>query len=376
MMNIKNKLWIKILVSSIISIVLLICLVNFVVDPYNLYKMDFYPNKPKQTGQMRLIKLLEIKEKIPVSIVLGTSRADMAIDPTHQYFQQPSYNLSNSGATVYEAKYYVKEAVKLGVKNILLVADWRMFNDTMKKTDDFESYFDNLNIYKYLLSYKSFKDSIYTIKNQNLNNFYFSNGLMNDSHMWNSISSQGGHFSVMKKDEKSYYKSYSSNNKYRDTKKNSFIDFIKILRICYENKINLEIIFGPSHIRQWEAFSYYHDINIWYKWKKDVVLAVNQVAKEKNKNPFRVFDFSVYHDFTAEKVPTDPQVTMKYHWESSHYKKELANIVLDRLLGISPYKDFGVELNIQNIDNYIQKLKDDRVNFIDTKAYRHEIFGQ
>ena len=34
-----------------------------------------------------------------------------------------------------------------------------------------------------------------------------------------------------------------------------------------------------------------------------------------------------------------------------HYKKELGDIVLDRLLDISPYKDFGVELNIQNIDN-------------------------
>lgn len=65
---------------------------------------------------------------------------------------------------------------------------------------------------------------------------------------------------------------------------------------------------------------------------------------------------------------------MKYHWEASHYKKELGDIVLDRLLDISPYKDFGVELNIQNIDNHIQNLREDRVKFIDTEAYRKEVF--
>jgi hypothetical protein len=67
---------------------------------------------------------------------------------------------------------------------------------------------------------------------------------------------------------------------------------------------------------------------------------------------------------------------MKYHWEASHYKKELGDIVLDRLLNISPYKDFGVELNIQNIDNHIQNLREDRVKFIDTEAYRKEVFEE
>jgi hypothetical protein len=65
---------------------------------------------------------------------------------------------------------------------------------------------------------------------------------------------------------------------------------------------------------------------------------------------------------------------MKYHWEASHYKKELGDIVLERLLNISPYKDFGVELNSENIDSHIQKLRDDRVKFIDTEAYRKEVF--
>ena len=110
------------------------------------------------------------------------------------------------------------------------------------------------------------------------------------------------------------------------------------------------------------------------KNKKDVVLFVEKIAKEQEKNPYRIMHFSIYHELTAETVPTNPKEKMKYHWEASHYKKELGDIVLDRLLNISPYKDFGVELNSENIDSHIQKLRDDRVKFIDTEAYRKEVF--
>ena len=375
---IKSKSWVKIFMTIILFIVFFISIVNFIVDHYGIYKTNFFSNKPREFIQSRLIKALKLKEVKPASIIIGTSRADLAINPEHQYFQKPSYNSSIPGSSIYEIKFYVKEAIKGGnLKQILFVIDWRMFNDYMKKVEDFESYFNNFNPYKYLLNLKFLEDSYFTIKNQNMESLYLKNGFLEDSHMINSIRHSGGHLSFMNKEDKFYYLLFqTSNNSYKDTKRDSFDDFNDILRMCYENNIKLDIVFGPSHIRQWESFSYYHDINIWYKWKKDVVLAVNQVAKEQNKKTFKVFDFSVYHDFTAEQVPSDPKVSMKYHWESSHYKKELGNIVLDRLLGISSHKDFGVELTLKNIDEHLDKLKNDRAKYIDTKKYKEEVFGE
>ena len=120
-----------------------------------------------------------------------------------------------------------------------------------------------------------------------------------------NIDKQGGHLKVMNKDEESYYKKsdfkYNSNI-YQDTKKSSFDDFRKILELCYQNNIKLDIVFGPSHIRQWEAYDYYQDIETWYKWKKDVVLFVEKIADEQEKTPYRIMDFSVYHELTAETV--------------------------------------------------------------------------
>ena len=376
----KSTKWIKIFFGLSLIGVLFVGGVNYIVDPYGIYKTNIFQNKPEQDKNIRLAKVVKVEELKPVSISLGTSRTEYGYDPNHEYFSKPSYNLAVSGASLYENRLYLEHAIKQGnLKEVILVADWRMFNDPkMRKLDDFENSFNVENIYKQLFSVDLFISSFKTIINQKSKSSYLENGQRDWYFNQENIDKQGGHLKVMNKDEESYYKKsdfkYNSNI-YQDTQKSSFEDFRKILELCYQNNIKLDIVFGPSHIRQWEAYDYYQDIETWYKWKKDVVLFVEKIADEQEKTPYRIMDFSVYHELTAETVPTNPKEKMKYHWEASHYKKELGDIVLDRLLDISPYKDFGVELNIQNIDNHIQNLREDRVKFIDTEAYRKEVFS-
>lgn len=138
----------------------------------------------------------------------------------------------------------------------------------------------------------------------------------------------------------------------------------------------MDIIFGPSHIRQWEALNYYLGYDKWLQWKKDVVLSVNKIAKQNNKKQFRIMDFSVYHPFTAEKIPTDKSTKMKYHWEASHYKNELGLIVLDRLIGDIKHSDFGIELNSKNIDAQLKEQRVDRMQYTDTEKYQIEVWGK
>ena len=374
-----SKKFLKIVLGLSFFVAILIGGVNYIVDPYGIYKTNIFLNKPEQDKNIRLAKVVKVEELKPVSISLGTSRTEYGYDPNHEYFSKPSYNLAVSAASLYENRLYLEHAIKQGnLKEVILVADWRMFNDPkMRKLDDFENSFNVENIYKQLFSVDLFRSSLNTIIKQKVKSSYLENGQRDWYFNQENIDKQGGHLKVMNKDEESYYKKsdfkYNSNI-YQDTKESSFDDFRKILELCYQNNIKLDIVFGPSHIRQWEAYDYYQDIETWYKWKKDVVLFVAKIADEQEKTPYRIIDFSVYHELTAETVPTNPKEKMKYHWEASHYKKELGDIVLDRLLDISPYKNFGVELNSENIDNHIQNLREDRVEFIDTEAYRKEVF--
>lgn len=374
----KSLIWVKVLLSLILIIVFSVCLINYIVDPYNLYKTNLFKNKPKEFEYMRLIKAINIEKIKPSSIVLGTSRAEMAIDPDHEYFIKPSYNLANAGSTMYETKYYLKEAILQGkLKKVLLVADWRMFNDvSMKKVIDFETYFENRNIYKYLLNYKVFQDSLFTIKNKNIVSLYNNNGQMKEDYLNKIVLSNGGHYKTMIKEEKNYYKELSDNNLYKDTQKSSLLDFIEILELCYKNDIELDIVFGPSHIRQWEAFDYYKDYEILLTWKKDLVEIVQKVANKFNNIPFRIVDFAVYNEYTSEKIPTEENQSMVYHYEGSHYKPKLGEMLLKSLSSGDYHNNFGVELNNNNIDSHLQKLREDRNKFINTKEYRKEVFGE
>ena len=374
----KSLIWIKVLLSLILIIVFSVCLINYIVDPYNLYKTNLFKNKPKEFEYMRLIKAINIEKIKPISIVLGTSRAEMAIDPDHEYFIKPSYNLANAGSTMYETKYYLKEAILQGkLKKVLLVADWRMFNDVnMKQVADFETYFENRNIYKYLLNYKVFQDSLFTIKNKNIVSLYNNNGQMKEDYLNKIVLSNGGHYKTMIKEEKNYYKELSDNNLYKDTQKSSLLDFIEILELCYKNDIELDIVFGPSHIRQWEAFDYYKDYETLLTWKKDLVEIVQKVANKFNKIPFRIVDFAVYNEYTSEKIPTEENQSMVYHYEGSHYKPKLGEMLLKSLSSGYYHNNFGVELNNKNIDSHLQKLREDRNKFINTKEYKKEVFGE
>ncbi len=373
-MNNKKYIGFSFLIS--IFIVLSVGLLNFIVDPYGIYKVELFKfPKIKIDEKIRLVKAVLTKEIAPKSIVLGTSRAEYGYDPTHHYFIQPSYNLAVSGSSMYETRLYFEWALKQGkLQKVLLVADYRMFNVLKQKSiSDFETYFQNNNIYSYLLSADTFKDTLFTVIGSQKTPPYLGNGQRKHLHNWDNILQTGGHLETMQRDEAKYYKDYPTNYTYRDTGNSSFIDFEKIVELCYQNNIELDIVFGPSHIRQWEALNYYLGYKNWLNWKKDIVLSINRSAKQFNKTPFKIVDFSVYHALTSEKVPTDKTTQMKYHWEASHYKHELGLIVLDRLTGKNDFLDFGKELNLENIDSHLQNLQEDRANFIDIEKYKSDM---
>jgi hypothetical protein len=352
---------------------------NYLVDPYGLNNSNYFGfDMTLHRDKIRLIKAIKTKQLKPTSICLGTSRVEYGCNPEHKYFIKPSYNLGIAGASLYEILLNFQNALKQGrLKKVLLVADYRMFNSNLQKSIiDYESYFENQPFRAYLFSFESIKDSLLTIKGGvDEDVFYLKNGQIDHIRPQRVINKKGGHLKIMKIAEKNYYNDMVTNYTYKDTKNKSFLDFEKILELSYQNDIELDIIFGPSHIRQWEALNYHLGYDKWLKWKKDVLLSVNKIASQKNKKQFRVMDFSVYHDLTSKQVPTDKDSIMQYYFDSGHYKNKLGEIVLDRLVDDSNFKDFGIELNLYNIDEHLKQQMIKRNKFIDIKKYQTEVFG-
>ncbi len=104
--------------------------------------------------------------------------------------------------------------------------------------------------------------------------------------------------------------------------------------------------------------------DIFEQWKRDLVNTIEQVNQEyPNQYPFLLFDFTGYNSITTEAIPTkDSQKQMKWYTESSHYKKELGNLVLDIVLNYPSinyniYDDFGILIDNNNIESHLANIR-------------------
>jgi len=255
----------------------------------------------------------------------------------------------------------------------LFVPDYIMFNSNkQKRVEDLETYFDDRNLYRYLLNFQTTRSSIKTFRGQRQKKFtiYEKNGQREHTHNARNIKRFGGQQRKISS-MTSYFSGYDNDNRYRDTGKDSFEDFSDLLRLAYENEIQVDVVFGPNHILHWESLDYFVGLDKWFQWKKDVLLTIDKVAAQYSMPAFPVYDFSIYHEYTAEKFPEEKSELMNFHWELNHYKTELGDLVMDRLLGGN--EGFGVKLTLANIDEHIQRQKFLREEYVDVMSYRQNV---
>ena len=364
-------LTLTLVVLTLSSVVIL----NYLVDPYSFYGHNYVKlSKTQQIDQLRLSKVVRLEEVKPRSIVFGTSRAEFGYNPEHDYFVQPAYNLSVGGSSVYEARLYLEHAIKRGgIERVLFVADYIMFNSNKeKRVEDLESYFSKKNLFKFLFNFQTTRSSLKTFRGESQKKYtiYLENGQREHNHNAVNIRRFGGQYRKLRS-MMSYFSGYDNNNHYRDTGKDSFQDLRAILELAYSNDIEMDVIFGPNHILHWESFDHYIGLDKWFGWKKDVLSAVEDVARSYEKEAYPVYDFSIYHQYTAEPIPSDKNTLMNLHWELNHYKTELGDLVMDRLLGGE--SGFGVKLTGDNIDEHIRLQKLQRAQHVDIENYRETV---
>lgn len=84
-------------------------------------------------------------------------------------------------------------------------------------------------------------------------------------------------------------------------------------------------------------------------WKRIVVGIAEKSSDRGGK--VQVWDFSGVGPETLEPIPVrgDRKTHLIHYWEAGHFKKELGDLVIDRLLG--KQNNFGIELDSGNIDS-------------------------
>lgn len=389
--------FLRIVAQGTVLGLLLVLLINYLVNPYSIYNAPRFDginnNKPLLFKYLRLTKAYAVEHKKPNALIIGSSRAEHGLNPEHPALKQyNAFNLALTGASIYENLRYLQHANAINsLKKVVLAVDLFQFNAYRPSAADFTEqrlradyqgnarkvsvFTDNLAT---LVSVDATVDSIKTLLQQDNNdNVILANGQVMQPDKNALIMRSGGRHEAALHSELNYISHLYFPRPFRkfafinaDKSSNSFTYFNKILSYCHKHKIKLYLFISPVHARQLELI---YSAGIWQQfeqWKRLMVRHNEEVAKQHQQSVFPLWDFSGFSSYTTEPVPKlgDKVNMMRWYWESSHYRTELGNLVLDIVLDYndpshSIADNFGVKITSKNIATHLRYIREGRKNY-------------
>lgn len=354
--------------------------VNLIVDPEGIVQfvringLNYEKPAIDKTG-LRRWKSIALASGNYDTIVLGTSRSLGGIDPMSSVWgDRVVYNASLPSTNMYETYQVFEFSTRNNpISTVVLGLDLSMFATEQKGLADFQtSQFADQNI---ILSNLSSLISWQTLDNS------WQTVIFNRNRKVGRYSERG--FRRVKEglkdsetvNHRRLFK-YESNNllsgccPFYQIKPTSLDLFHQLIKDCRQKGIEIYLFISPIHAIRLEAYQALDLFTVLENLKRDLV---GILAEDRDKNPEKesilLWDFSGYNSVTTEEIPSAKSTRqMKWYVESSHYKKELGNVILDLILNY-PQKsenvptDFGRAIDRDNIESHLASIRRDRVRY-------------
>lgn len=344
-------------------------LVNYAIDPFDVMNgpnIDGFNHlKPEQFSYVRLFKAIAVTRIRPKTVLLGSSRVDLGLDPQHPALSaaQPSYNLALVGPNMYEVRRYFEHALENqpDIEQVVLGIDFFMFNERKENSPDFDE--GRLNrrtigikdSIRSTLSFNAVKSSVETIESSISSNAYFLYNEQGMRYVYDDVdlSMQDKFDQMTAQLLDGVYEDFQLSPDYLS-------DLQAIVDLCREHNIDLKVFISPIHATLLDAVK---EAGFWSEyetWKREVV----QITP--------VWDFSGYNSITTEPIRDD----MRHYWDSSHYRKEVGDLILNRLFQHQNHTvppDFGALVTAQTIESHIVRGRVERSLWRQAHRHRHHL---
>lgn len=371
---------------------------NFIIDPYQLLGAPAIDGvNAKKTllfNKLGLTKPYTFYGSDHTSLILGSSRAAMAIDPAHPTLAGESfYNYAIPGARPRQDYEKLRAAIATRtIHRVIYSVDFFAFNSFDGMPPDYILEFSNrlsrrhsfwssssflqqvlLDYSTAFWSYAALRDSIGTLKGQQAAEsralFYtdlFDNGLLHID--YGSGQPQSALFAAV---EQGYLQSNWFPSAYRrfsfsrgDANSDSpFDDFAALLQLAHNNNIELTVVILPVHARLLEMLDYAGLWPYFEYWKQQLVAINEQTASALDRSPFQIWDFNGYYAVATEPVSADINAKpLQWMYDSAHTSVNSGNRILDIIAGRTP-ADFGGSLSSKNIDEWLLSQRELRDGF-------------
>ncbi len=358
--------------ATLLGTVAAAALMNYVVDPYAVFGTagisGLSVRKPRPEVMLSDIKLIVGTRARPNALILGNSRAEIGFDPAHPMIEAKGlrgYNAAIAGTALDDAA----DAFRLftSESNVDLAIVGVDFLDFLYSPDDRSASLPPTGPGVHtspartrllaLFSVTSVLDSIRTLLIQRQENpaMVLSNGF-NPMLDYREIAANEGYPALFRQraQESALNLARKPHNLYVGGQKDSpsLSALQAILRIAGEKKTELRLVIYPFHLL---LLLQIQEAGLWplfEQWKADVA-ALSDDARRRGVR-VSLWDFSCPDRFTTEPIPAsgDRKTKMQWYWEAGHFKKELGDRVLERMLGkaqTNETDDFGIELTTANV---------------------------
>ena len=148
--------------------------------------------------------------------------------------------------------------------------------------------------------------------------------------------------------------------------------FKDIVEECRERNINLIMFLSPIHVKLMEGI---HESGLYGEFEDWIRMIVDIAYKSENRledyQNVSVWSFCGYNSITTDPFPESPlDKEMQWYFEASHYRPEVGDMVLYRMLGSAGGgvpEDFGALLTPKNINVSLERMRLEREAYLDGK---------
>ena len=354
--------------------------INWKVDPYAIFQTRGGLAKgevsPLLTLNERVFKTVLLARENPAAIILGTSRADIGMDPDHPALGgKRAANLATFGQPIAESRQLLALAASGGgLKTAVVGLDFFAFNALFPYPSDFDT--ENFAESRPLQLAFSVTTSLDSWKYRKrarraAGDCCLSNGARYPNRPDQFVGHYRSHFMSSERMYllEKYLPSPGCAFSFAGRKHASTLDELRaMMALAHAKNIALKLFVSPSHARQWEVVASAGLWAQWQQWKRELVRINGEEAARAGRNPFPLWDFSGYNAITTEAVPRegDLQTRMRWYSDSSHYVPALGRVILDKMfaqpvsasnIASSIPDDFGVLLTPATLETQLAAIR-------------------
>ncbi len=369
------RIYLRWFFGPLITVLLIVSVVNASVDPYGMFDLirlsGLNAEKPQRfTSGGRIEKSIDLRFGRYDTLILGSSRAQIGIDPVSPALAGGQiYNAGFSLTNMYELLKigsYALDYQKL--ERVIFGIDFLMFSRRRTVSADFgDSGFAGHSLgytyLRHLISIDALQHSAQTLQfnltgnrsAQRLNGYRDGTlrfGRADPRRLFTSILED--HFFVNPETYAAF--DYDLGR----------VDMLReLIGMLVSRGVSVYLFISPVHARQLEAIEQLGLFPTFERWKRDVVAVVEEVNRglAPSHRPVAIWDFTGYNSITTEAVPAAGEgKATKWFWESSHYKREVGDMVLLRMLhpdisATSVPAGFGVMLASETLEAHFEGIR-------------------